>query len=129
MKKLISIILILCLFPVVSLADDLSSMSYEDLITLSRQITAEIMSRPEWKEVDVPSGEWVIGEDIPEGYYSITATDRTAIVSATPIGSKAEDFYHVIGEGETVGKAFFKTGSIFKTSRTVILAPPKGLGF
>ena len=81
MKKLICIILIMCLFPVVALADDLASMSYEDLIALSRQIAVEIMSRPEWKEVKVSSGVYEIGKDIPEGSYSIECDNpRHAII-------------------------------------------------
>ena len=130
MKKLICLMLILCLLPVIALADfDLSSMSIGELRQLQQRINAEIITRAEWKEVEVPAGEWIIGEDIPEGYYSIRATDKIAIVEAAPPESKLDDFYHVLGKGEEVGKVLFVAGSIFKTSSTVILAPPKGLGF
>lgn len=62
------------------------------------------MSRPEWKAVEVPAGEWIIGQDIPEGYYSITAKDKIAITQSNPVGSARDDFYHVLGANETVGK-------------------------
>lgn len=130
MRKIIAIILIACSLMSVALAEtNLASMSFDELLTLSQQLTKEIMSRPEWKEVEVPAGEWIIGSDIPEGYYSITATGKIAIVEAAPANSKLDDFYHVLNNRETVEKVFFAKGSIFKTSSTVILAPPKGLGF
>lgn len=129
MKKLLCLLLVI-LIPVAAIAEtDLSSMTYDDLIALNRQIIAEIMNRPEWKEVTVPAGMWIIGQDIPEGYYSIRATGKIAITSSAPEGSQRDDFYHVLGADGEVGKEFFKSGNIFKTSNPVILAPPKGLGF
>ena len=128
MKKLLCVIMILCMIPVISLANDLDSMSYDDLIELSRQVTAEIMSRPEWKEVAVPTGTWVVGVDIPVGFYSIKATDNLCIV-------KLEDknggfvFYQTMSKDEVCGKAEFAAGSILNISDPVILAPPISLGF
>ena len=64
MKKLFCLFLIVCLIPVFAAAEtDLSSMSYAELVELSQQITKEIMSRPDWKQVEVPAGVWNIGTD------------------------------------------------------------------
>lgn len=130
MKKLLILALVLFLVPAAVHAEltDLSAMSFDDLITLRDAVNAEIKSRPEWKQVVVPVGEWIIGVDIPAGYYSISAADL-AIVSATPVGSDSWDFRHVIAAGGFVGKVLFVEGSIFETSSQVVLAPPIALAF
>lgn len=103
-------------------------MSYDELIEMNRKIIAEIISRPEWKEVTVPAGNWVVGVDIPVGFYSIKATDRLSIV-------KLEDkngnyvFYKTMDTDEVCGKAEFAAGSTFEIKKPVILAPPISLGF
>lgn len=51
---------------------DLQSMTFDELVELREQITAEITSRPEWKEVTVPAGIYEIGVDIPAGHWTIT---------------------------------------------------------
>ena len=130
MKKMISLVLVFCLLPVIALSEvDVSSLSYNQLFQLRKEIEKEIMSRPEFKSVKVPTGEWIIGEDIPEGYYSVTAIEAFTIIEAAPDGSQLDDFYHILQADESVGKVFFRAGSIFKTSSPVILATPKGLGF
>ena len=130
MRKLICFLLIICLIPAIALSEtDLSSLSLDELIALRIRIEKEIVSRSEWKSVTVPTGEWLIGEDIPEGYYSVKTTGKLTIIQAAPSGSNHDDFYHGLSADESVGKLFFPSGSIFKTSNPVILEPPKGLGF
>ena len=128
MKKIICIIVLAVMLPVIALADDLSAMSYDDLIALSRQLTAEIMSRPEWKEVEIPAGNWEVGKDIPVGFYSITAT---ADYSMVRLEDKDEHyvFYQTMKKGEVCGKAEFASGSMLYLSDPVILAPVAILGF
>lgn len=72
MKKLLALSLILILALPAALADgvDLSSMSYDELTDLRSQLEQEIMSRPEWKEVQVPPGRYVAGVDFPAGRYT-----------------------------------------------------------
>ena len=128
MRKFVCFALILCLLPVMALADDLSSMSFDDLMALRQQITAEIMSRPEWKEVTVPAGNWEVDKDIPIGFYSITATDSLTIVR---LEDKNGDFvfYKTMDNGEMCGKAEFAKGSVLYVNKPVILAPVASLGF
>lgn len=130
MKKLLILALVLFLVPAAVHAElaDLSAMSFDDLLTLRDAVNAEIKSRPEWKEVIVPAGEWVIGEDIPAGYYSLSA-EKLAITQASAPDSPYNDFYHVIAAGGSVGKVLFIEGSIFKTSAPVVLALPVSLDF
>lgn len=72
MKKLLAVLLVLCLLPWVYAEDiDLSGLSFEELRALQNRIAEEIVSRPEWKEVAVPPGFYVIGRDIPAGDWCI----------------------------------------------------------
>ena len=130
MKKLLCIIMILCMIPVISLADDLASMSYDDLIKLSRQVTAEIMNRPEWKEVTVPGGTWIVGEDIPVGTYSIMPTKTGGYVRITDAKGKLVISQGVRKEETSIGKIELLDGYIVEIENgSVIFTPPKGLGF
>lgn len=72
MKKLLAVLLVLCLLPwAVAEEIDLSGLSIDELRALQARIAEEIVSRPEWKEVTVPSGIYKIGADIPAGEYCI----------------------------------------------------------
>ncbi len=80
MKRIVSSIavlaLIIMLFTPIALADgiDLSSYSWDELIALGSQINLELMSRPNFKEVKVPTGAYKVGVDIPAGKWTITAS-------------------------------------------------------
>ena len=69
MKKLVAIILMICLFIPCAFAEeiDLSSLSFAELKALQQRVEAEMVKRPEWKGVAVPIGCWRIGTDIPAG--------------------------------------------------------------
>ena len=133
MKKFLCV-LILCVIPVVAFSDgiDLSSMSFDDLIALRYKIDSEILSRPEWKETEVPQGTWVVGEDIPAGSYSIRAkaTDDSVLIriyknSNDSIGNA----HYIYQDNQIIGKIILSDGMIVELSNLAIFAPPKGLGF
>ena len=71
MRKFIVMLLACLMIVSFALADDLSSMTIDELRQLQNEINAEIRSRPEWKEVTIPSGTWIVGKDIPAGEYCI----------------------------------------------------------
>ncbi len=131
MKKFICLLLVLCVVPIVALSDvDLSSMSYEELVELNKNVIAEILSRPEWKEIVVPSGQWVVGKDIPVGFYSISPTEyggylrikdeRGKMLISQGIRKETDAFWkYELKDGYTVE---IETGSL-------IFAPAKSLGF
>lgn len=80
MKKLLTVILILAMIlPAAALADlpDISGLSYDELVELKDQINIAMWNSKEWQEVTVPVGIWKVGEDIPEGRWSITITPDT----------------------------------------------------
>lgn len=72
MKKFLVILLALTLLSTAALAEiDLSGMTYDELVALKDQINLAIWNSQEWQEVTVPIGVWKVGEDIPEGHWTI----------------------------------------------------------
>jgi len=139
MKRLISIICILFLtFSSVSaeisegdlnqLKQAFDQASYDELMVLYNFLTSYIMSRSEWKEVSVPAGTWIVGEDIPAGTYSIKSTSVSCVVDIT---DKDDGFilYNGIFQNESIGKIELKDGYKIRLSGSVIFAPPALLGF
>lgn len=76
MKKILAILILLLALPITAQADvDLSGMSFDELVALRDQINLAMWNSQEWQEVTVPQGIWKVGEDIPEGHWSIKAAD------------------------------------------------------
>ena len=81
MKKLITIILILALFlPAAALADlpDISALTEAELIELNHQIQLMLFSQKLVDGVTVPAGEYIVGEDVPEGVYRVEVVYKSA---------------------------------------------------
>lgn len=130
MKKLIILALVIAsLIPVVAFADvDLGSMSYDELITLNGQLFKEIMSRPEFKEVTVPTGSYIVGSDIPSGTYSLGLASGT-FGSMIRIND-FQDAYSVTSSDPSVGKVTLKDGdSVDISMGSIVFKPYVGLGF
>lgn len=133
MKKLLITLLLVCMIIPMAAADDLSSLTYDQLIALRDQINAEIVSRPEWKEVEVPLGQWKVGTDIPAGTYRIYAPKQALI----NVWKKAPKDYsndgmlinQIIPAGTEFGRLVLEEGWIFTTTKPVIFSPPASLGF
>ena len=100
MKRLSVILLVVSLlFSSAYAADvDLSALSFADLLSLQKQISIELTTRPEWKEVSVPPGIYDIGVDIPAGEWCIkcSPTSKDVIVKygskLKPTGVEIEPF-------------------------------------
>ena len=73
MKRFACFLLALVLFPLTALADlpDLSSLSYDELVSLRESINLAIWNCQEWQEVTVPAGTYQIGVDIPAGHWTL----------------------------------------------------------
>lgn len=52
--------------------DTLDSMSFEALLQLQTRVNAQLAEKATWKDVEVPQGVWVVGEDIPAGKWTVT---------------------------------------------------------
>ena len=132
MKKLISFLLALILISGCACAE-LADLSFEELIETNRAIIKEIMSRPEWKEIKIPSGGWFVGEDIPAGSYSVAAQSHFCVMTVWKSDSQdiMKDLVgeYPIYEDEPFGKVILQDGWYVTFSQNVILAPPKGIEF
>ncbi len=132
MKKLLSILLFLCLFTSFSFAEtDLSQLSYDNLLTLQKELVKEIMSRPEWKEVEVPAGQYTIGVDIPAGWYSVRPKTQSAYSSVyfRWYPNPNNDYWDYMRIEDKLGKFEFYEGMRIYLEDTTIFAPPIPLGF
>lgn len=56
-------------------AETLESMSFEALLQLQTRVNAQLAEKATWKDVEVPQGVWVVGEDIPAGKWTVTCAD------------------------------------------------------
>ena len=78
MKKNVSVLIILVMVFSLSIAFadiDISGLSYEELVELKDKINLAIWNSKEWKEVEVPQGDWIVGEDIPVGKWTVKCAD------------------------------------------------------
>lgn len=73
---------------------NLSNLSYSQLVALKNQINLAIWKSDEWQEVTVPQGTWKVGEDIPAGKWSVkcaTGANMTQIDWGEKLSSNGED--------------------------------------
>ena len=105
MKKIFAIVVVLVLIGSFALADvDLSGMSYDELVALKDEINLAIWNSQEWQEVTVPIGVWKVGEDIPEGHWTI---------KASPEGPSSWGSVHIGTALDEIGKSIDALNSDF----------------
>lgn len=125
MKKLVSLFAALMLIPSFSFAEtDLSSMSVDDLVSLKTAIVGELMARDEVKIVTVPAGEYIVGEDIPAGKYSV-ATSASMVMLTVNEYKEA----YVVTPNDPIGKLSLKNGDVLALSSGCDFSVYVGLGF
>lgn len=73
MKRFFTLLLAGLMIVPFALADsiDLSVLSFDELRELQTNISKELITRPEWKEVYVPAGLYKVGVDIPAGDWCL----------------------------------------------------------
>lgn len=125
MKKIISLVLVLLLFPALAMAEiNLSSMTNDELIQLKTQILDELLTRSEIKEVKVPAGEYTVGEDIPVGSYTVYADSAACMLTVNEY-----EVLHYLGQSEHIGKLVLKDGDTVNLVGSCIFTIYQGLGF
>ena len=140
MKKLFALTLALCLFAAVpALADpDLSALSFEELRSLYRQTMREMVTRPEWKEAQVPPGVYVVAEDIPAGSYCITVAEPNGSTNIFLWGAELNDYdagggllinEFLYGNNTVMGKIILRNGNVLQLTGKVLISPVKGIWF
>ena len=79
-------------------------------------------------EVVVPMGEYIVGEDIPAGTYTLTAYGNLTDIEVYSNGKCIHD--HCLTSSEQVGKLPLEDGQVVRIKYgSMIFAPYKGLGF
>lgn len=131
MKKLAAVLLtVVMLFSVAYADPDLSELTYDQLIALQQYITAEIMSRPEWKETTVPSGQWVVGVDIPVGTYCIKPTGSGAYITIKTDKGRLVTCGGIRQSEDAIGKITLNEGyTVEIEDGKLIFTPAITLGF
>ncbi len=126
MKKFLGFFLaVLLLLPVFASAEvDVKALSTEELLALRVSIVDELMARGEMKSANVPAGEYVVGEDIPAGSYSIT-TDQLLVTIV--VGDY--DGMYVVSPDSPVGKLTLKAGDKIQITGKIVLTKYAGLSF
>lgn len=116
MKKIIALLLlvsVLLLFGS-AYAEDLSKLDDEQLIALSVAVNSEIIQRNLNKKVKVPTGTYIVGQDIPAGDYTIRPTGTFLRVdiyeSEVKLGNRIG--IYSANQEEFIGKLSLKEGQI-----------------
>lgn len=79
-------------------------------------------------EVVVPMGEYIVGEDIPAGVYTVVTGDSYCNLEVYSNGKKIHDYDSF--DPETIGKLTLKDGqTVIVKYDSVTFSPYKGLGF
>lgn len=137
MKRIIACLLLvsIILSASIAVADvNLLTMSFDELIALQSQLTAEILSRSEWRELRVPVGTYEVGVDIPAGAYTVTikegSTNFWVRDGATGRTLKNLALYSKSSEQNMIKKLVLEEGNIVEiNSVAVYFSPYTGLGF
>lgn len=58
----------------------LDGLTYEELVAIRDMIDMAMWQSREWKEVLVPEGIWVVGEDIPAGHWTIYCPEGQGLI-------------------------------------------------
>ena len=126
MKKFLGFLFaVLLLLPIFASAEvDVKSLSTEELLALRVSIVDELMARGEMKSANVPAGEYVVGDDIPAGSYSIT-TDQLLVTIV--VGDY--DGMYVVSPDSPVGKLTLKAGDKIQITGKIVLTKYAGLSF
>lgn len=138
MKRIIILALIVLMaIPAAAEDLDLSKLSFDELVILHKNIQLEIISRPEWKEVHVPAGHWIVGQDIPAGKYSFEKDYKYSghiNVWGLSVGDYSRNGGLIVnmpvyGDHEIVGRIELKTGNVLDLGCAFIIRPALSLGF
>lgn len=141
--RLLSLVLaVLLVFPGAAVAEvyewpelkaAFSECTIEMLYSIKTLLDTEIASREDKdKEVPVPVGTYIVGDDIPAGTYTVTGASNSFLSSTVRVldqnGKKIS--WAAISNGEQIGKLVLLSGyQIEIEDGAVIFSTYKGLGF
>ena len=126
-KALLITLVLLLLFPIVSMAAqkiDLSTYTVEELIELKTAIDSELIDRGATKSANIPTGDYVVGQDFPAGTYTITTSEYMVAITLNDY----EELYTVTPESP-VGRVVLEDGVKFSTTGKITLTQYTGITF
>lgn len=88
----------------------------------------DMIDGKEYSGVVVPAGEYIAGEDIPAGSYTISAASALAMFSLYESNGNVDSLYTVTPDSG-IGKISLSAGQVVKLSSAVVFSPYIGLGF
>ena len=136
MKKLVALILAALLLTGCALAEDwqakLAEYSLEELQEMAAAYDAEIIRRTK-ESFEVPTGTYIVGEDLPAGTYSVDYVNNAGILglydSQRALDTDDPYFFEIVSKTERIGKVTLKAGDILTVDATVSFSLYKGLGW
>jgi len=136
MKKLVALILAVLLLTGCALAEDwqakLADYSLEELQEMAAAYDAEIIRRTK-ESFEVPTGTYIVGEDLPAGTYSVDYVNNAGILglydSQRALDTDDPYFFEIVSKTERIGKVTLKAGDILTVDATVSFSLYKGLGW
>lgn len=109
-----------------SVTNDIESMSYDELVALKDKINLAMWNSKEWKEVRVPQGVYTVGEDIPEGKWTIKAGNAQCVsltwcdkLDASGMAASFESEIYVYKVLIDRNNAIYETGNEEETTFTM----------
>jgi hypothetical protein len=123
-KLLVMLIVALLCASVPALAVDLTSLTDDELIRLRADLADELLSRGLMASANVPTGEYIIGEDIPAGTYSVTTEKGVVLIS-----SDDYSLVYSVDPDAPIGKVTFESGMKLQFTGPVTLTKYAGLSF
>lgn len=129
MKKLFVFALVLALLAVqLAHAEDYASMTDEQLWEANKAIQAELWARSITKDgVTIPQGEYIIGEDIPEGVYRIAVPEGGWSATLKMSTESGEEKRFAVSDDGPVGKLDLTGYKYISFSSAVIFYAYTGL--
>jgi len=137
--RLLSVVLaVLLVFPGAAFAEiyewpelkaAFSECTIEMLYSIKTLLDTEIASREDKdKEVVVPVGEYIVGDDIPAGVYTVTTGDHYTSIEIFDNEKRVQDFDFM--DAGTIGKLTLKNGQrVVIEYQSVTFSTYKGLSF
>ena len=135
MKKLLSVLLVLCFLIPSAVAEapvDVKALSDDELKSLYKEAKKELINRQLWDEAVLPAGVYQAGKGLPEGTYVCKITSKSGIYN---IYKNYDDFqenkyieWGKLYEGESFLLSLYGE-TVYYVSFTGSLSPYNGLSW
>ncbi len=115
MKKLFTLVLILCLVLPCAFAENVKDLTDEELKALYIEVKAELMERKLWDTGILPAGIYVGGMNLPEGNYELTVNSDCIVAAWNSFEECQQDSGALMN---CIYGAFLEAGSVLTMTLT-----------